>query len=229
MDQITVDREEGIETVWAVFTPRILDNKFQKIKRICVCSVYIAPRSQKKVETMDHITQTIHFVRSKYNNEVSFVIGGDTNKTDYSSVIDSYGALKQCVTVGTRNEATLEIILSDLLNLYHAPTTLDPLQVDENKTGSDSDHKIVVFAPRSDLNFKIERKKKRIKTRPIPDSKIPLFASEIQQQHWENVLLEPDLNLKVYNFHKTLILLLNKYFPEKNNNNFKSGQKMDHS
>ena len=64
MEEITVDREEGIETVCAVFTPRVLDNKLQKVKQICVCSVYIAPRSQKKTETMDHITQTIHFVRS---------------------------------------------------------------------------------------------------------------------------------------------------------------------
>ena len=45
---------------------------------------------------MSHIIQTIHFVRSKYNNEVNFVIGGDVNKTDYSDVIDAYGTLKQC-------------------------------------------------------------------------------------------------------------------------------------
>ena len=50
--EVNVSREEGIESVWAVFTPRTLDDKLQKIKRICVCSVYIAPRSQKKTETM---------------------------------------------------------------------------------------------------------------------------------------------------------------------------------
>ena len=125
--------------------------------------IYSLRTLRKKVETMDPITQTIHFFRSKYDNEVSFVIGGDTNKTDYSNVIDSYGALKQYVTVGTRNKATLEIILSDLFHLYHAPTTLNPLQVDENKTGSDSNRKIFVFAPKSNLNFKLERNKISIK------------------------------------------------------------------
>ena len=214
VENVTVDTEDGIETVWAMFTPRVLDNKLQKVKRICICSVYIAPRSQLKSETMDHITQTIHFVRSKYNNEVNFVIAGDINRVDFSNVIDSYGALKQCVTVGTRNEATLEVILSDLLNLYNPPTTKEPLKVDDDKVGKDSDHKIVVFAPRSGINFKVERIKKVIKTRPIPESKIPSFAIEIQQQTWENVINEPELDIKVSNFHNTLTLLLNKHFPE---------------
>ena len=113
MEKVNVNIEEGIESVCVIMTPRILDHKLQKIKRVCICSVYIAPRSVMKSETMSHIIQTIHYIRSKYDNEVHFVIGGDVNKLDYSDVIDSYGALKQCVTVGTRKEATLEIILSD--------------------------------------------------------------------------------------------------------------------
>ena len=185
VEEVFENKEEGIESVWAIFTPRVLDHKLQRIKRICIGSIYIAPRSVMKSETIDHIIQTIHFVRSKFNNEVNFVIGGDVNKTDYSDVIDSYGALKQCVTVGTRKEATLEIILSDLLNLYHPPTVLAPLQVDSEKNGKDSDHKIVIFAPKSDVIFKVERTKKIIKTRPIPESKIPFFAREIQNQTWE--------------------------------------------
>ena len=124
---------------------------------------------------MSHIIQTIHYVRSIYDNQVSFLIAGDVKRTDYTEVTDAYGALKQCVTVGTRKQATLEVILSDLINLYHPPTTKPPLQVDENKKGVDSDHYIVIFAPKSDLVFKVPRVKRQVKTRPLPDSKIPLF------------------------------------------------------
>ena len=102
VEKINVNIEEGIESVWVMMTPRILDHKLQKVKRICVGSLYIAPRSEMKSETMSHIIQTIHYIRSKYDNQVHFVIGGDVNKTDYTDVIDAYGALKQCVTVGTR-------------------------------------------------------------------------------------------------------------------------------
>ena len=215
VEKINVNIEEGIETVWVMMTPRILDHKLQNVKRVCIGSIYIAPRSEFKSETMSHIIQTIHYIRSKYDNQVHFIIGGDVNKVDYSDVIDSYGALKQCVTVGTRKQATLEIILSDLMTLYHAPTTLAPLQVDDDKNGSDSDHFIVVFAPKSDPNFIVERKKKEVKTRPLPDSKLPLFGSDIQKQTWKNVLFEEDLNKKVENFHNTIVQICDKNFPTK--------------
>ena len=123
VEKVNVNIEEGIESVWVVMTPRVLDHKLQKVKRVCVCSVYIAPRwlwlkrpslvqlldgfarvtvqsnpiqsrSEMKSETMPHIIQTIHYIRSKYDNEVHFVVGGDVNNTDYSDIINSYGALK---------------------------------------------------------------------------------------------------------------------------------------
>ena len=49
-------------------------------------------------------------MRSIYDNQISFLIAGDINRTDYTDVTDAYGALKQCVTVGTRKQATLEVI-----------------------------------------------------------------------------------------------------------------------
>ena len=144
-----------------MLTPRKLDHKLQHIKRICVSSVYIAPRSKMKAQTMNHLIQSIHLIRSKYDNNVNFLLGGDVNRTDNSDVMDSYGALKQCVTVGTRKESTLEIILSDPPT--HPPKVLGPLKVDENKIGKDSDHNIVVFAPRSDVNFQVQGKRKLFK------------------------------------------------------------------
>ena len=215
VEKVNVNVQEGIESVWVIMTPKILDHKLQRIKRICVSSIYIAPRSAMKSETMSHIIQTIHFIRSKYDNQVSFCLGGDVNRTDYSDVIDAYGALKQCVTVGTRKEATLEIILSDIMTLYHPPTTLAPLQVDKGKKGKNSDHYNLVFAPRSDPNFMIEQQKREIKTRPLPDSMIPLFGKEIQKQTWENVFFKENLNSKVFNFHRTILQICDKFFPTK--------------
>ena len=215
VEKVTVNVEEGIESVWVIMTPKILDDKLQRVKRVCVSSVYIAPRSEMKSQTMSHLIQTIHYIRSRYDNQVNFCIGGDVNRTDYSDVIDAYGALKQCVTVGTRKQATLEIMLSDLMTLYHPPTTLAPLQVDENKNGADSDHYIVIFAPKSNNNFRVERVKKEVRTRPLPDSKLCFFGREIQKQTWENVLLEENLDLKVSNFHKTIVDICDKHFPTK--------------
>ena len=118
-------------------------------------------------------------MRARYDNIANFILAGDVNRTNYQDVLEPYGTLKQCVTVGTREQATLEIILSDLLNLYHPPTVPGTLKVDEDKAGKDSDKNIVVLAPRSNENFMVERKKRSIKSRFIPDSIIDRNAKSL--------------------------------------------------
>ena len=104
----------------------------------CSWQFYVSPRSMHKPATIDHIIETIHLLRSQYDNEVIFLLGGDFNHLNINSILDSYGALKQCMTTPTRNQAILEIILSDISNKYHPTTTLAPLQVDSDKKGSDT-------------------------------------------------------------------------------------------
>ena len=141
-----------------------------QVKRIAIGSIYVSPRSQFKSQTIDHIIDSIHLLRAKYNNDITFCIGGDFNRFDVSDILESYGALKQIISIPTRKLATLEILLTDLHTLYHPPTTLPPLQVDSNKKGKDSDHDVVIFAPASNAQYRVSRKKKTIKTMPIPVS-----------------------------------------------------------
>ena len=105
----------GVEAVWVVFSPRRLDDQLQRVRRICVGSIYIAPRSPFKRETISHIIHTIHLVRARYNNEVHFICAGDYNKTSIQEVLLSYGALQQMCGVPTRKGASLQLILTDLL------------------------------------------------------------------------------------------------------------------
>ena len=67
----------------------------------------------------------------------------------------------------TRKQATLELLLTDMHTLFHPPTTLPPLKVDSDKLGKDGDHDIVVFAPMCNNEYKKERTKKTLKTRPL--------------------------------------------------------------
>ena len=154
-------------------------------------------------------------LRSKFDNEISFHLGGDFNRLNISSILNSYGALKQSVTVPTRKNAILEIIISDLSTLYHPPTTVAPLQVDKGKKGEDSDHNILIFAPLSNQKYKIERNKKYIKVRPIPDSQILNFENEIISTDWNYLFNSPNIDEKTQIFHDVILHALNKYFPEK--------------
>ena len=81
--------------------------------------------------------------------------------------------------------------------MYHPPTTLPPLQVDVGQPGSDSDHNIVVFAPQSDLNFKVKRMKKSLKVRPLPGSQIYKFENELINCDWTQVLNSTKVDEKV--------------------------------
>ena len=206
---------EGIEAVWSVITPVEVCNQNLKVKRIAVGSIYVSPRSQHKVETVEHIIETIHVLRAQYDNEINFCIGGDFNRLDISDILDSYGGLKQIISVPTRKTATLSIVLTDLHSFFHPPTTIPPLQVDSDKKGKDGDHDIVLLAPKSNAQYTVERTKKIIKTRPILESQLLKFEQDLAGFPWTQVFegKTPDEQTRI--FHEFLRSKLDRYFPEK--------------
>ena len=154
-------------------------------------------------------------MRAKYNNEIHFYIGGDFNRVNVKQVLRSYGSLQQVCSVPTRQGATLELILTDLHTFYHPPTCLPPLKVDQGVQGKDSDHSILVWAPKASSRFKVEREKKKIVIRPLPQSQIDRFCSEFTQHKWVDVIQAKNSEEKVEIFHKYLRPMLDKHFPEK--------------
>ena len=214
VSEIELFLPEGVEACWALFTPKSSSPQY-RVKRIAVGTFYIAPNSKFKDKTIEHIIESIHIIRAMYDNDVHFLLGGDLNRVNINRILDSYGALKQIISIPTRNSATLELLITDMHSFYHPPTTLPPLQVDEGKKGKDSDHKIVIMAPLMNDCFKIERKKKTITVRPLPHPNFEAFGQEITQHGWSEVLKSEKLDDKVTNFHHTIRTLLDKHFPEK--------------
>ena len=212
---LQISAQQDIECCWALFVPKSQGDCKMKVKKIAIGSYYIAPKSKFKPEVIGHIIDTIHLLRAKYDNDVRFLVGGDFNRTDISDILDSYGALRQIISVPTRKSAILEIILTDLQMLFHPPTTLPPLQVDSDKKGKDGDHEIVVLAPLSNIQYKTERKKKIITTRPLPESQIAKFEKALISLPWDEVFHGMSVDEKVESFHTFLRTNLDKYFPEK--------------
>ena len=163
---------QGIEAVWCVFSTTRLDDQMQRVKQICVGSIYIAPRSPFKEETLTHIIHTIHMLRARYNNKINFLISGDFNRVDIQDVLLSYGALHQIVDVATRKGAALQLILTDLHTVMYPPTAQPPIQVDDGKKGKDGDHQALILAPKASKDFVIRRQKRKVTTRPMPESRI---------------------------------------------------------
>ena len=87
--------------------------------------------------------------------------------------------------------------------------------MDTDKQGKDGDHDVVVLAPVSNQEYRIERKKRTIITRPLPQSQILNFEKAIVSTDWEHVFNSKNVDEKVEIFHHILRTNLDKYFPDK--------------
>ena len=177
----------GIEAVWSVFAPQRLDSQFQKVRRICVAAIYIAPRSPFKGETITHIIETIHMIRARFNNEVHFLVGGDFNRVEITDILLSYGALQQVCEVATRQGAALQLVMTDLHTFLHPPTAQPPIQVDEGSKGKNGDHQALILAPKANKDFVVKRERREIITRPMPETQIQAFCAELTKHKWRMI------------------------------------------
>ena len=143
------------------------------------------------------------------------MISRDFNKVNIEDILESNGALQHVCNVATRNDSTLELVITDMATLLHPPTTLDPINQDKNTKGKPSDHHVIVVAPRTDVNFKIERHKRNVHLRPLPESKMSRYMRDMGSHVWEEVYNSDSPHEKAEVFHKTLIHKINKHLPEK--------------
>ena len=202
---------KGVEACWLLLKPV---EKNDLIENIALASIYVSPTSVYKTASINHIIDTIHLLRAKYDNKINYLIAGDVNRLKIDQILDSYGPLRQIITSATRNSAILENIITDLHTLYQAPECLPPLQVDEDKAGSDSDHNIVLLPPIT-VNNNTKRPKRTVVTRPLPGTGVSQFTQFMATHSWGEVLEEEELDRKVENFHQTLRHKLDEYLPEK--------------
>ena len=119
------------------------------------------------------------------------------------------------LSVATRHTATLELVITDMATMFHPPTTLAPLNQDENSTGKPSDHNVIIVAPRTDITFQRKRRKKKVHIRKQPETKKNAFLGDIGLHTWPSVFLNEDANKKAECFHENLIQALDNFLPSK--------------
>ena len=152
---INIRVPEHLECLWITARPKWLP---RTISNIVVCGVYYPGSGSKYAPDQDdiilHITTTIHRLYRKFSRPL-FIIMGDFNDLKVDEICDSC-KLKQVVNVPTRNQATLDLILTnDTSGFYKDPTTLP-------KIGG-SDHLCVLLEPADNLRRSKVIKKKVLK------------------------------------------------------------------
>ena len=157
----------------------------------------------------------MHYAQSLCEKQLKYFIAGDVNRTDISDILDSNGRLQQICSVPTRNASVLENVITDLATFYHEATTLPPLENDKEGKGRPSDHNLLVVAPKVGTQFKQERKKRSIKTMPMPESSVTEFMRDVSNHSWSEVFEANSANEKASNFHSTITSKLKRHFKVK--------------
>ena len=76
------------------------------------------PKSRKKNKLLDHILTTMHILLTIYP-ESGLIIRGDKNDLDIAPLISGIPRVQQIVNSPTLNSKILDIIITNLHQLYH--------------------------------------------------------------------------------------------------------------
>lgn len=113
---------EGIEAVWLRAAPA---SHPRQCASMIICVIYHPPRAPTAQTLIEHLIHTSDQQRSKFP-AAKLVICGDFNQLDTRELQHQLN-LKQIVEFPTHNNTTLDLILTDLTDLYSHPQPLPPV------------------------------------------------------------------------------------------------------
>ena len=216
LTQTDIEIPWGVEMVWAVLTPLNVTSD-SNIQKIVVGSLYCKPNSRKKTILLDHIAEVYQQMNKKFSKGLHWILAGDFNDLKEQKVLDISPNLKQVVTKPTRMNppAILDKIITTLHTFYQMPIIQPPLDNDPDKTGSPSDHKIVVMEPISTINNKPARTTKTITYRPITEAGIEKMETWFKGQTCGNRDQNKNVHEEAHELMNTLRVKTDECFPLK--------------
>ena len=212
LKKLNIPIPKSVEVVWGLLQSKSTTPPHIKI---LVMSFYSPPNSKKITDLLDHMTTNLHHLRAVHPT-AGVIIGGDRNNISIERLFAIDPSLKQIVNSPTLNLKILDVILTNIPNLYQLPMVVPPVPVDIPGHGVPSDHKGVVVDPlrNTDTNRKFPRTTKLV--RPSPQSSMPGFHKDIAEQSWSFLDDEPSSpTTMVERFVAYSQVLLDKHFPTK--------------
>ncbi|CAH1239876.1 NCAPD2 [Branchiostoma lanceolatum] len=197
--ELDITVPDGLECLWVKARPKRLP---RTIPYIVVCAVYIPPASPHGTALIEHLSDTVDTLRAKTPN-VGMCIAGDFNRLDIHQLCLG-NELSQIVDFPTRMTATLDLVITNMKQVYEKPSSLPPI--------GNSDHNIIILKARKPAR---SNKTHRKTVRPMPESKIRAFGQWITAHKWEEVINAADTQSKTNAFYDTILNKIDDYFPTK--------------
>ena len=160
---------------------------------------------------------TFHLLMSRFKEGLFFLICGDKNELNPQQILNLSPGFKQCVDRPTRltPPQVLDVIITDLHRYYQSPVVSDPLDVDPDKAGVASDHRMVVMSPIGTFNDKKTRVKKKVEFRPLNDRGFNDMGNKLLSFEWDQILSLDSANEQMELFQKSLFSMFSDAFPMK--------------
>jgi hypothetical protein len=195
-----------IECLWLWIRPTRLP---RPLSGIAVCVVYHPPgrTAQEHQYLKQYLIDTLDSLRNKYP-DCGLVVMGDFNDFDVAGLLSNH-SLKQVVQEPTRGTAKLDLIITNLHNLYDSPVVTTPLGA--------SDHNSVRWKPQSiqatNQQAAIIRKRQ---VRRYPKSSIDAFGRWATSQVWfKDLGPNPTVEEQATSFTSHLVAAIDNHFPLK--------------
>ena len=197
---LSVEIPEGVECLWVRLSPHLHP---RHTASIIVCVVYHPPRAPTALLLTNHIIETADTLHLRYLAS-KLVVCGDFNRLDISEILHQLN-LTQVVTFATHEQATLDLIITDMAQQYSPPRSLPPL--------GRSTHVTILWSPSPTIST--PRREVTRHHRPLPDSALREFGRWIVQHPWSEVLEAEDVETKWKSFTTTTTEAYHHFFPVK--------------
>ena len=143
LEKIDVPIPNSVEVVYGLLRAK---NPSAKYKVIISVAFYSPPKSRKKSQLLDHIISTCHVLLTKHPNAALF-IGGDRNELSISPILMSIPKLRQIISHNTCNGKVLDVLMTNVPELFGVPEIIPPVQPDNPNYGCPSDHNPIIATP----------------------------------------------------------------------------------
>ncbi|XP_072048561.1 uncharacterized protein [Amphiura filiformis] len=190
---------EELECIWLWVRPQRLP---RSVAGMAVCAVYIPPDSEHQQTLIKHV-MSLDKLKTKHA-DLGIVVMGDFNRTDISYLCRAH-SLNQVVTVPTRKNAILDLVITNLKNQYDIPNVCSPL--------GKGDHNTIYWSPSGAVRTPGRVIKRTV--RPLLKPDIHEFGRWITSHTWDEVLNANSTQDKTDAFYSTVHEAIERHFPTK--------------
>ena len=182
-----------------------------------IVALYLSTRLKKKQseDFLDTVQDIINKIKSE-NQNAKVIVAGDFNRSDYTRITDYFDDIELVATPPTRQHAHLDMVLSNLHDNVTSTRYMPPLQPDDGKLGSRSDHEFVYvdMELRKLHDFKVNK----YTTRIITEETAEKLAESLAKISWTErigTVEEQGIDEYTERFHEVLTEALNVAAPLK--------------